>query len=69
MADKYCEGKHTAGPQFESGNVYCKVCGEFLWKWETPEEPDFRWNPKAPEGVGLESIQSGGLLPIDGVDD
>jgi len=31
MGNQYCEGQHTPGEPFEdSGNVYCKVCGEFL---------------------------------------
>jgi hypothetical protein len=27
----YCEGEHTPGEPFESGNVYCKKCGEFMY--------------------------------------
>lgn len=32
MANSHCGGEHTPGEAFpETGNVYCRKCGEFLW--------------------------------------
>lgn len=49
MANSFCEGEHTPGLPFESGNVYCKRCGELLTVENIrivdngPEEP-LEWN-------------------------
>jgi hypothetical protein len=34
----YCEGEHTPGAPFESGNVYCKKCGKFLYIGQRSDE-------------------------------
>lgn len=30
MANTHCEGEHIWGPIFDSGNVYCRHCGDLL---------------------------------------
>ncbi len=48
--DKYCDGVHTPGEAFESGNVYCKGCGELL----NPTDKD-QW-PDAPCGESIRRL-------------
>lgn len=50
MGNSFCEGEHTPGVPFESGNVYCKRCGEFLCNTEPL--------PKTPPMTADEAMES-----------